>query len=334
MNEPMVSVIVPNWNGMDCLRDCLKSLEKLSYGNYETIVVDNGSTDGSREMVAKEFQRVRLVASPTNLGFAGGCNLGFKAAEGEIIAVLNNDATVQNSWLSELVNTLCQDTGIGVTSGIIFYDNPCNIIWSAGARIDAVTGFDWRVGHGTKIDELAGIEDLDYLPGCALVFRRNTIDRIGLFNENYFLYCEELDWTFCAKRLGYKCKLDTSAVVWHKASMSRRKMNLQGYYHQERGLFRVYLKHFPIRYLMTSLLFQLVLIPVPETLIFRTSPLFILQRVKALVWNLRSLRGTMVERHGANMMGSLMLKNRFREFLAVSRKHLISKSYDFKQAAK
>jgi GT2 family glycosyltransferase len=325
----MVSIIIPNWNGMDCLRDCLKSLERLTYANYETIVVDNGSIDGSREMVSKEFQRVRLVASPTNMGFASGCNLGFKVAKGEIIAVLNNDATVEDSWLSELVNTVCQDTGIAVTSGIVFYDKPGSIIWSAGARIDAISGIDWRVGHGTKIDDVAGIEDLDYLPGCALVFRRQAIDRIGFFNENYFLYCEELDWAFCAKRLGYKCKLDTSAVVWHKASMSRRKINLQGYYHQVRGLFRVYLKHFPIRYLLTSLLFQLVLVPVFETLFFRASPLFILQRVKAFGWNLRSLRGTMLERHGANMMGSLMLKNRFRELLVVARDHFNSRSYDF-----
>jgi len=327
--RPLVSIIVPNWNGKNVLRTCLNSLENLTYPNYEVIVVDNGSTDGSKEMITKEFPRVRLVANSRNLGFAGGCNLGVKFAKGDIIALVNNDATAKPSWLTKLVETVHQGTNVGVVGGVIFYDNPGDILWSSGARIDLISGIDWRVGHGKRLSQAKTVGDIDYLPGTALVFPRKLLYRAGLFDENYFFYCEDLDWTLCVRRLGYSCKLNPSAIVWHKASMSRRKMQLQGYYHQMRGLFRVYFKHFPLRYLVTSLFFQLVIFPIFEPLFFGTSPLFTLQRIRAFAWNLTKLKETIIERYEANSMGKLKLKNRFREFLSVAKDHALSKNYDF-----
>jgi GT2 family glycosyltransferase len=328
---PYVSIIVPNWNGKNVLYPCLESLMNLVYPNYEIIMVDNGSTDGSKEMVKRLFPKVRVVASSTNLGFAGGCNLGIKYAKGEIIALFNNDATTEPLWLTKLVDKLVENPDVVLCSGLVFYDNPQNILWSAGARIDPITGIDWRIGHGQQLAKLdsSELQDIDYIPGCAFIFPRKLLKKIGFLNENYFLYCEELDWTLCLRRLGYKFSIVTSAVVWHKASFSRRRIPLQGYYHQVKGLFRIYFKHFPLRYLVTSLFFQLSVIPIIETLLFGVSPLLILQRIKAFVWNITNLKETMCERSQVNFMGKLELKERFKELLRVTRDYRSIKYFDF-----
>lgn len=327
--KPLVSIIIPNWNGRDILSDCLTSLNQLTYPNYEIIVVDNGSTDGSGQMVKNQFPEVNLIASPDNLGFACGCNLGIKASKGAVIALFNNDATAEPLWLEKLVDLLEQEPKIGICSGVILYDEPRDIVWSAGSRIDAITGMDWRFGHGQKLNGAEEIRDIDYIPGCAFLFPRSILTKIGLLNENYFFYGEDLDWTFCLKRLGYELRVDSSALVWHKASFSRRKNPLQGYYQQMKGLFRIYLKHFPLKYLISTLCFQLFAVPVFETLLFKTSPLYFLQRVKAFAWNMIHLRKTVYERRQVNLMGKLELKNRFMELLNMAKKSVSSKDFDF-----
>ena len=325
----MVSVIVPNWNGKKLLRDCLKSLQKLTYPNYELIVIDNGSSDKSVEMVRAEFPKVKLVISPINLGFGAACNLGIKTAKGEIIALFNNDAEAESSWLTKLVDAIGKEDDIAMVSGLIFYHVPCDVLWSAGARIDKITGMTYHINRGLHYNSKVGEEDVDYLPGCAIAFKKSLIDKIGFFDESFFIYSEELDWMFRAKRLGLKVKLDYSAVVWHKASLTRKRNQAKGYYHFNRGLFRIYFIHFPLKYIVTSLFFQLCVIPFFEILFFRTSPIYVLQRMKAFAWNILKLKVTILARNNANSMGKLVLKNRFKDFLVVAKKHISSKSYDF-----
>jgi GT2 family glycosyltransferase len=329
INRPMVSVIIPNWNGKSVIRDCLTSLQRLTYPNYEVIVVDNGSTDGSVKMIREEFPTIELVISPLNLGFAGACNLGIKASKGQLVALFNSDAIADPCWLSELVDCISKEDDIAMASGLIFYEKPCDVLWSAGARIDGITGMPYHIGRGERLHSINTIEDVDYLPGCAIIFPRIMIKKVGLLDESYFLYGEELDWTFRAKRLGYKIRLNPHALVWHKASITRRRNPPRGYYHLVRGYFRIYFKHFPLKYLVTSLFFQLVMFPIFEALLFRTSSLYFVQRMKAFAWNITKLKEIMIERNRANLMGKIELKNRFKELLVVTRRHVVSNSYDF-----
>jgi GT2 family glycosyltransferase len=326
---PLVSIVIPTWDNKDILRNCVTSLLDSSYPSYEIIVVDNGSTDGSSEMIASEFSGVRLIRSQRNLGFAAGCNLGIRNTKGEMIALFNDDARVKRTWLTNLVNRFLNESDVCAASGVILYDSPGDIVWSAGAKIDPITGIDWRVGEGGILAQLSRNNDIDYVSGCALLFPKRLISRVGMLNENYFLYCEELDWILSAKRLGYKCVVEPSAIVWHKASATRRKMPLKGYYYQMRGLFRIYFKHFPLRYLISSLIFQLLVFPMTELFVFRTSPFFVVKRAKAFGWSLANLRASMIERAEVNQMGRLRLKNRFREFLEISMKRVITRQYDF-----
>ena len=327
-NGPLVSIIVPNWNGKSVLRMCLESLTHLDYSNFEIIVVDNASKDGSPNIVKKEFPHVGLIINERNLGFAGGCNVGIRAAKGELICLFNNDAVATPSWLSELVQAILSP-GVGIVGGIIYYCRPEKVIWSAGMRLDAVTGIDWRVAHGYRLDDLNETDDIDYLSGCALLIKREVMEKVGVLDEKYFFYCEDLDLNLRAQRAGYECRLVPTASACHMASFTRKKVPLQGYYHQMRGLFRIYFKHFPFRYLATCLFFQLVIFPFFEMTFFRTSPLFTIQRLNAFGWNVARLKETIADRYRVNSIGKVTLRNRFKEFVEVSRSHLASRYYDF-----
>lgn len=337
LNDPLVSVVIPSWNGRHVLSTCLQSLERLSYPNYEVIVVDNGSTDGSREMVRSEFPWVKLVASPTNVGFAAGCNLGIEVAKGDIIALFNNDATAERSWLSKVVACVLNENGTVIAGGPILYHKPAEHPFSrcAGVRLDPLTGITWRLGYTDAFQGTKFIEDIDSLPFCGVAFPKRLLDEIGPLDETYFIYCEDIDWCLNAKRVGYKCKLDCTAVVWHEGSWTgrdhgrARRTTGRGYYHFMRGLFRIYFKHLPLRYMVASLFFQLTLFPVAEVFVFRTSPVLVLRRFQAFVWNLRRLRTTMAARRKAATLGPLTLKSRFAGFLHVARERIAKHYYEF-----
>ena len=334
MESPFVSIIIPNWNGESLLKDCLSSLVNLNYPKFEIIVVDNNSTDNSVNLVKIAFKDVLIVTNPTNLGFAGACNAGIKAAKGDIIALFNNDASADPSWLLRLVNTTLEAENIAIAAGPIFYAQPSKLLWSAGMRIDAVTGIEWRVGHKKEIKEVRNSNDIDsndfdYLTGCAIVITKKAIDVVGLFDETFFLYGEDVDWTFRAIRLGYKFKFNSSAFAWHNASFSRRKNPSKGYYFFIRARFRNYFIHYPLRYLATSMFFQLILYPIAEVLLFKTPIEYMLSRFEGFVWNIRHLRDTLKKRRQVNAMGQFKLKNRFREFVKVLLDDRASKSYDF-----
>jgi len=318
LNQTLVSIIVPNWNSKDLLRACLKSIVNLTYPNYEIIVVDNASADGSPEMVKTEFPNVKIIANERNLGFAAGCNVGIKSAKGEMIALFNNDAVADPSWLTELVNTISYSSDIGIVGGVILYYKPKGIIWSAGGRIDAITGTSWRIAYGKPIGELGNVEDVDYICGCALLIRREVIAKIGLLNEDYFMYREDVDWNLRAKRAGYKCTISPSGVVWHKVPF-KRNTPLAAYSHYATGIFRLYLEHFPARYLFTALLFQSVIVPIFEILLFRRPVSFAASRLRGLFKNLLGLRKIIAKRRKNELLGELPAKARVRECLAIAK---------------
>jgi len=317
-NYPLVSVIIPNWNRKKMLRECLKSIKKQKYPNFEIIVVDNASTDGSPEMVEREFPDIRVIRNEKNLGFAGGCNTGIKSAKGKLIAILNNDTVVDASWLTELVNLILQSPEIGVVGSIILHYKPNEIVWSAGGRIDAITGVDWRIAFGKRSDEVDSVIDADYICGCALLIKKEVIEKIGLLSEDYFMYLEDVEWSLCARRIGYKCKVSSSSIVWHKVPF-KKDTRLTAHSFYTRGIFRLYFEHFPLRYLLTTLFFQIIVIPIFEILLFRVPSSSLINRYKGLCESLRELRKIMLERKKNELRGRPIVKNRFRECLVIAK---------------
>jgi len=221
MTSPLVFIIVLNWNGKDDTLECLSSLLKLDYPNFETVVVDNGSTDGSEEVIRSLFPKVCFIQTGRNLGYAGGNNVGIMHAlahGADYVWLLNNDTTVDPQALTALVESAAADPRIAfVGSKIYYYDKP-DVIWCAGGTIDLTEG--GRTDHPGMGQEDRGqfesISDVGYVTGCSLLASRAAIEAIGLLPEEYFLYFEETDWNLAAQKKGYRTVMAPASHVWHK----------------------------------------------------------------------------------------------------------------------
>jgi GT2 family glycosyltransferase len=219
--SPLVFIVVLNWNGKDDTIECLRSLQKLDYQNYEIVVIDNGSSDGSEDAIRSLFLSVKVVQTGSNLGYATGNNVGISYAlshGAEYVWLLNNDTTVEQNALKTLVATAKTDSQIAfVGSKIYFYDKP-NVIWCVGGTINLVDG--GRTDHPGigQVDtgQFENMSDVGYVSGCSLLASKYAISAIGLIPEEYFLYFEETDWNLVAQRKGFRTVLAPSSIVWHK----------------------------------------------------------------------------------------------------------------------
>lgn len=242
---PSVSVIVPNWNGSDFIDRCLRSLYAQTRPAAEIIVVDNGSTDGSKEYVEQVHPTVMLLPQERNLGFAGGVNVGIRAASGDLVALLNNDAEADPDWLHHLVNRMIEagpDVGT-VTSKIVSYD---------AGRLDSTGDFVDIYGRGVprgrgEVDRGQYDRAVDVFAGSggASLYRRAMLDGIGLFDEDFFAYYEDVDLGFRAQLAGYRATFEPAAVVRH--SMGGTSSKLPGFsrYHIIKNIWYLYFKNMP-----------------------------------------------------------------------------------------
>jgi GT2 family glycosyltransferase len=221
---PSVAIVVLNWNGKVDTIECLKSLHGVQYPRFEVIVVDNASTDGSVQAISEAFPSLTLIPVAKNLGYAGGNNAGIRHAlqkGADYVLLLNNDTTVDPLFLSIMVDTAEGNPDVAMLGAKILFANSDNRIWFIGAtwNREACRGHHRAIG---EVDEPphTGIVETDYVTGCALLIRSATIRRIGLMEEEFFLYYEEADWCFHARRQGFRCLVALDALVWHKASSS------------------------------------------------------------------------------------------------------------------
>ena len=217
-SAPRASVIIPNWNGMALLRPCLDSLERQTFRDAETIVVDNASADGSVEALRREYPWVHVLALGSNLGYSGGCNAGIRAARGEVLVFLNNDTEADPEWLRELVRALDAHPEAGsAASRMMLYDRR-DVIHSAGDLYRRDGTADSRgvwEPYGPPYDRAAWV-----FGGCggALAYRRAVLDAIGCFEEAFFMYCEDVDLNWRVQLAGWRCLYSPDAVVYHHLS--------------------------------------------------------------------------------------------------------------------
>lgn len=250
--KTLVSVIVLNWNGMKVLEECLRSLEKQTYSPIEVIVVDNGSTDQSVEMLGEKFQdRIKLLQNPTNLGFAGGNNVAIRMARGKYIALLNNDATADPVWVEEMVNLAEADPEVGMCASKIYsFDQP-GILDSAGGLLIYRDGLSRGRGRMEKdLGQYDKVEEVLLPSGCACLYRRTMLDEIGLFDEDFFAYSDDTDLGFRGRIAGWKCMYVPSAVAYHRYSSTTGRYSPLKAYLAERNRIWVAVKHFPLPVLL------------------------------------------------------------------------------------
>ena len=224
-DHPKVSIIVLNWNGKEDTLKCLESVLQIDYPNFELITVDNGSSDGSANAIRLRFPEVIVLETGTNLGYAGGNNLGIRYARrngADWILLLNNDIIVDAQLLREFFSALTLVPKGRIFSGKIYYFSQPNMIWYAGGkRINRQANFK-HVGQ-LSIDngqDFSSIVETDYASGCVFFVNTDVFNKIGLFDEKLYLTYEETDFCYRARRAGFKSYFVPNAKVWHKVSIS------------------------------------------------------------------------------------------------------------------
>jgi len=255
--RPLVSIVISNYNGRALLKDCLESLNRLDYPNYEIIVVDAGSTDGSPAMVGKNFPYVKLVKRK-NIGIGEALNIGIREAKGEIIVFdLNNDDVVSNDWLTHLVDVLISSEDVGIVCGKRYFGNSSKLDSAGGLWI---LGLTVARGHGKNDSEKYNVEtDVDYVAVPAV--KKEVFDKIGMLEERYFIYGEDVDFCLRAKKAGYRIVYVPEAVFWHKRSATVGFRSPKALCYGNRSRIRMIRKHSPNYRKVPLLLLHLTLIP-------------------------------------------------------------------------
>ncbi len=218
MKHPLVTVVIPNWNGEAHLPTCLESLRRQTFRDFEVIVVDNGSTDGSLALLARDYPEVQVLALGENRGFAGACNAGIRAARGEFIVLLNNDTEAEPHWLEEVVAAFRRHPEAGlVASKMLLFDRR-DVLHTAGDyyRVDGRPGNRgvWETDRGQYDRE----EYVFSACGGSAAYRRAMLEGVGLLDEDFFYSCEDVDLAWRAQLAGWRCIYAPRAVVYHKLS--------------------------------------------------------------------------------------------------------------------
>ncbi len=212
------SVLIPTWNGKDLLRPCLESLARQTRKDFEVVVADNGSTDGTRDLLAREFGWVRVVALDRNYGFARGVHAAYEAAAGDLIVLLNNDTEAAPMWLEELVSAADDHPEADYFASKIYLHRDRTRLHSAGDYYgcDGVPGNRgiWE-NDGPAFSQRGWVFGAQ---GAACAFRRNLLETVGFFDVDLVSYCEDVDLNWRANLQGFRCLYVPEAQIYHHVS--------------------------------------------------------------------------------------------------------------------
>ncbi len=248
---PLVSIVILNYNGQMFVRRCLETVLKDSYPNKEVIFVDNASTDNSLRMSRIYANYIQVVRNPRNYGFAKGCNEGIKRSQGSIIVLLNVDTCVRPGWLEELVYAMVQDPAVGVAGSKLLFLNG-KTIQHAGGMI-AANCLSQHIGYGEEDRRQYEVaREVAYVTGASLAVRRELLNAIGLLDEGFTLYYDDLDLALSARRNGYKVVYVPSSVVLHFETYGTEKNSGRYYFRYHRGRIRFLLKNYGVRYILRT----------------------------------------------------------------------------------
>jgi GT2 family glycosyltransferase len=256
--RPLLSVIIPNWNGKDFLPECIDSLQKQTFRDFEVILVDNGSTDGSVQFVQERYgDFIRVIRNPKNLGYTGGNNIGIRSAHGQYIVLLNNDTLTEPTWLEALTKAIGPDPRVGMwSSKVLSYFRRTQI--EAVGELIYWDGLNRARGqYEMDRGQYERVEEIFFPPGCGGMYRKTIFDEIGLFDEDFFAYGDDAEIGLRARLAGYICHYVPTAVLYHKGSGSTGQYSPFKAFYVERNRFWVTIKYFPIPLLILSPFFTL-----------------------------------------------------------------------------
>ena len=257
--DPLVSIIIVNFNGREHLPVCLESLAAQTFRDFEVILVDNGSSDGSLALLREHFPWVRLIALPENTGFATGNNRGLEQARGQYLVTLNNDTKAAPDWLHILVAAADAHPQAGMVGCRIcnFYDPDRIDSLGMGICMDGMTRGRFRNRLWSEL-RLGEVEEILFPSACAALYKRAMLAETGFFDDDFFAYAEDSDLGLRGRLAGWGAVLATGAVVYHKYSQTSGSLSPFKVYLVERNHYWLVLKNFPLGLVAMLPIFTLV----------------------------------------------------------------------------
>jgi len=282
LKDPFVSIIIVNWNGRECLKDCLDSLLSISYKNKEIIVVDNASIDNSVVFIEENYPKVILIKNNKNLGFAQGNNIGLKKANGDALLLLNPDVIVGETFLDELVKELYKEKSIGAVQ-------PKILMYPAKNKIDSIGSFFLMNGnlyhYGREKDHRLSIYnrsmEIFSAKGACVLIKKEVLKITGFFDKEYFAYFEDTDLSIRIWIAGYRVLYSPKSIVYHVGGAAKDK-TASSYieFHSYKNGIYTYLKNLSAKYLIRIL-------PVMISLYELASLVSLLRGNLAITWALQ-----------------------------------------------
>lgn len=298
-NDPLVTIIIVSWNGLLYLKKSLPSIQRIKYKKFETILVDNHSSDGTIDYVSQNFPEVQVIRNKENLGFAEANNVGFRQARGDLILFCNNDVEVEDDFLDKLVDELKKDEKLG---GV----QPKIVLMNESDKLDSVGGFLTNSGfllhYGVYKDE----KDYKYnrkldiysAKGACMLFKREVIEKVGLFDKDFFAYFEETDFCHRVWLAGYKIQYIPEAKIYHWMGGTSKDIDSAFVqFHSFKNRLNSFLKNLSLKELIKILPLHLFLINIASVFYAisgKVGVAFCLQ--KAIAWNLINIRKTLAKR--------------------------------------
>lgn len=238
---PFVCIVILNWNGWRDTLECVESCRGLTWPNFRIVLVDNGSTNGSEERLRSQLPDVDVIQSGSNLGFAGGCNVGIRYAlnsGADLVWLLNNDAVTDHEALTRLVEAMEGDASAGIAgSKIYYYDDPLRIWFAGGLWEKGRLRLRHRGAQQLDKGQFDRICEMGSVSGCSMLIRAAVIQAIGLMDESYFLYWEDVEWCARAAEHHYRVLFVPDSHIWHKVSASAGQRSFSQYYYWTRNGF-------------------------------------------------------------------------------------------------
>ena len=221
--DKSVNIFVLNWNGKDLTIDCLNSLKKITYPNAHVIVIDNGSTDGSVDAISNQFHDYEIIELPENYGFSRGNNSGFELVKekADYTIFLNNDTIVDSNFVEPLINEMESNPTVKQSTPKIFYSDNLDYIWFGGGKVSLWLGWIRHLGIRKKDSmQFSFNRNVDYATGCCVCMRTVDFVSIGMFDESFFMYGEDVDLSLRFRKQGGQILFVSESKIWHKVSSS------------------------------------------------------------------------------------------------------------------
>ena len=245
MPSPNVSIIIVNYNGITLLEKCLESLFKVNYDNFEVILVDNNSTDGSVQFVRKNYASVIIIKLESNKGFAEPNNIGTKTAKGEYFLFLNNDTVVTPNFISEMIKVIENDQKIGICQSLLL--KPDGSVDSSGDFIDKL-----GVVYNSKTKSKE-IREISSARGASMMIKKKIFDELEGFDEKFFFSFEDVDLGWRTWILGHKVVLVPNSIVYHNAGGTASKLKSEIAFHGLKNQLSMKITNFEPRFMLRSL---------------------------------------------------------------------------------